>query len=229
MFRKLLLLSFMSLLGSCGVTASETEPPSGGVRADMGFPAPETKWVPRFENQTGASATITYTVLGEGTYEGKSVYRVSGGTDTQVYDKATGNMVAILRMGKEAHAFEPHEGPWNWLNIKCPVSLRVQKFRLKRASIYFLTHLLKTILAHDWAFDSCGVSIRISVTDPLSIGMQKDLGGDPDFFSLMVLFPSATFSTRLAALSFLKFISATISVFQIKRVAASPVHPTARS
>jgi len=114
MFRKLLLLSLMGLLGSCGVTASETEPPSGGVRADMGFPAPDTKWVARFVNQTGASATITYTVLGEGTYEGKSVYRVSGGIDTHLYDKATGNMVAILRMGKEANVFEPHEGTFSW-------------------------------------------------------------------------------------------------------------------
>ena len=114
MFRKLLLLSLMSLLGSCVVTASESEPPAGGVRAEMGFPAPDTKWVARFANQTGSSATITYTVLGEGTYEGKSVYRVSGGFDTQVYDKATGNMVAILRMGKEANAFEPHEGTFSW-------------------------------------------------------------------------------------------------------------------
>jgi hypothetical protein len=65
-------------------------------------------------NQTGSSATITYIVLGEGTYGGKSVYRVSGGIDTQVYDKATGNMVAILRMGKEANAFEPHEGTFSW-------------------------------------------------------------------------------------------------------------------
>src|SRR5262245_35026888 len=47
----------------------------------------------------------------------------------------------------------------------------------------------------------------------------KGLGGDPDFLSVIVLFPSATFSTRLGALSFLKLISATISVFQIKQVA----------
>jgi hypothetical protein len=60
------------------------------------------------------------------------------------------------------------------------------------------------------------------------MGVQKDLGGEPDFLSVIVLFPSATFSTRLAALSFLKLISATISVFQIKRVAASPVRQSAR-
>ena len=114
MLRKLLLLSLMGLLGSSVVTASESEPPSRSVKADMGFPASGTKWVARFVNQTGSTVTITYTVLGEGTYGGKPVYRVNGGIDTQVYDKATGNMVAILMMGKEAHAFEPHEGTFSW-------------------------------------------------------------------------------------------------------------------
>jgi hypothetical protein len=114
MFRKLLLLSLMGLLGSCVATASESEPPSRGVRADMNFPAPDTRWVARFVTQTGTTATITYTVLGEGTYDGKPVYRVSGGFDTQVYDKATGNLVAILWMGKEANAFQPHEGMFSW-------------------------------------------------------------------------------------------------------------------
>jgi hypothetical protein len=51
-----------------------------------------------------------------------------------------------------------------------------------------------------------------------SLGKKK-LGGDPDFLSVIVLFPSGTFSTRWGALSFRKLISATISVFQIKQVA----------
>jgi hypothetical protein len=42
--------------------------------------------------------------------------------------------------------------------------------------------------------------------------VNQELGGDPDFLSVFVLFPSATFSTRLGALSFLKLISATIFI-----------------
>lgn len=106
----------MILLGSSAMMASEppAEPPPGAVKADLGFPAPGTKWVARIVPQSGATVTITYTVLGEGTYEGKPVYRVSGGIDTLVYDKATGNTVAILRMGKEASAYSPHAGPFSW-------------------------------------------------------------------------------------------------------------------
>jgi hypothetical protein len=48
---------------------------------------------------------------------------------------------------------------------------------------------------------------------------KKKLGGDPDFLSVMVLFPFSDFLHEMRALSFLKLISATISVFQIKQVA----------
>src|SRR5262245_65567298 len=110
MLGKLLLLSLMGLLGSSVVTASESEPPSGGVKADMGFPPPGTKWVARFVNQTGSTATITYTVIDEGTYMRKPVHRVNEGIETQIYDKETCNMIAIVMLGKEANAFDRHDG-----------------------------------------------------------------------------------------------------------------------
>lgn len=65
-------------------------------------------------SQTGSSATITYTVLEDGTYEGKPVHRVSGGIDTLVVDKGTSNLIATLRMGKEASAYSPHDGTFSW-------------------------------------------------------------------------------------------------------------------
>ena len=113
---KLLLLCLIAVLGSCAMMASEppAEAPPGAVKADVGFPPPGTKWVARTMSQTGSSATITYTVLEDGTYEGKPVHRVSGGIDTLVIDKATGNMVATLRMGKEATATLPHAGTFSW-------------------------------------------------------------------------------------------------------------------
>jgi hypothetical protein len=113
---RLLLLCLMTVLGSCAGTVSEppADPAPRAVKADLSLPAPETKWVARSVTQTGSSATITYTVLGEGTHQGKPVYRVSAGFDILIYDTETGNMVAVLRMGKEASAIEPHEGTFSW-------------------------------------------------------------------------------------------------------------------
>ena len=47
---------------------------------------------------------------------------------------------------------------------------------------------------------------------------KKNWAATPDFISVMVLFPSATFFTRLGV-EFSYTHSATISVFQIKKVA----------
>jgi hypothetical protein len=48
---------------------------------------------------------------------------------------------------------------------------------------------------------------------------KKELGGDPDFFSVIVLFSVGNFVYQMWSIEFLKLISATIIVFQIKQVA----------
>ena len=118
MIGRWLVLCFVTLAGSCAMTASKppAEPPAGAVIAHAGFPAAGTKWVGRIVSQIGADSTATYTfsVLEEGIYQGKPVYRVSAGIDTLVFDKATGNTVADFRMGKEATAYSPHDGTLSW-------------------------------------------------------------------------------------------------------------------
>lgn len=118
MIGRWLVLCFVTLAGSCAMAAAKppTEPPAGAVIAYAGFPAAGTKWVGRIVSQKGADSTATYTfsVLEEGIYQGKPVYRVSAGIDTLVYDKATGNTVADFRMGKEATAYSPHDGTLSW-------------------------------------------------------------------------------------------------------------------
>ena len=48
---------------------------------------------------------------------------------------------------------------------------------------------------------------------------KKELSGDPDFFSVIVLFSVGNFVYQMWSIEFLKLISATIIVFQIKQVA----------
>jgi hypothetical protein len=45
---------------------------------------------------------------------------------------------------------------------------------------------------------------------------KRKLGGDPDFFSVMVLFAFSDFLHEMGCIEFLKLSSATIRVFQIK-------------
>ncbi len=117
MIKKCLVLCLLPLAVSCAVAASKdpAAPPAGAQIVEAGFPEAGTKWVARI-SQTGSGTTtsFTYTVLGEGTYDGKPVYRVSAGNDILVYDKATGNSVADLHMGKESRAYSPHNGFFSW-------------------------------------------------------------------------------------------------------------------
>jgi hypothetical protein len=56
--------------------AAPAAPPPGAVQADIAFPSPGTRWVTRTTDQSGAVSTRTFTVVEEGVYEGKPVYRL---------------------------------------------------------------------------------------------------------------------------------------------------------
>jgi hypothetical protein len=116
MFKEFLFLSLFVLLDVISVTAAEppSEPPAGTIKADVGFPVVGTKWIGRIVLQNGPTATLTYTVIEDGAYEGKPVHRVVVGNDTNLYDIATSNAVATLRFGKEATSTLPHDGTFSW-------------------------------------------------------------------------------------------------------------------
>lgn len=90
------------------------EPPVGAIKADLGFPAPGTRWMGRFISAKGVTTTTLYTVLDDGTHAGKPVHRRSGGKSTNVYDKGTANHVATLRDDKETESYTPHAGTFDW-------------------------------------------------------------------------------------------------------------------
>jgi hypothetical protein len=115
MLRKFFLFCFLALF-ACATPAAEppTEPPPGAIKAGVGFAAVGTKWVGRIVPQSGPTVTLTYTVIDDGVHEGKPVHRIVGGTDTYLYDMATGNTIATLRQGKEVSSTMPHDGTFSW-------------------------------------------------------------------------------------------------------------------
>ena len=115
MLRKFFLFCFVALFADATPAAEPpSEPPPGAIKADVGFPAVGTKWVGRIVPQSGPTVTLTYTVIEDGIYQGKPVHRVVAGTDTYLYDIATSNMVATLRLGKEVSSTTPDDGTFSW-------------------------------------------------------------------------------------------------------------------
>lgn len=90
------------------------EPLAGAIKADLGFPTPGTRWRASFINAQSVTNTTLYTVLDDGMYAGKPVYRRRGGRSTTVFDKGTANQVATLRDGKESESYLPHAGTLDW-------------------------------------------------------------------------------------------------------------------
>lgn len=105
-------LALIVFLAGCAAMA--TRPPVGSVEAGMAFPPPGTKWILRQVDHTGVIRTITRTVLEEGFYEGRPVYRESDGVNTYIYDKATRNHITTLRRDKERYVYSPHHGTFSW-------------------------------------------------------------------------------------------------------------------
>ncbi len=89
-------------------TTLPSEPPADAVKADIGFPSVGTKWETKTVNNKGRAWAITHTVLGEGTYKGTPVYRVSDGVNIRMFDKATRNWIAKVRAGTERSAASPY-------------------------------------------------------------------------------------------------------------------------
>lgn len=92
----------------CAVTAPEL--PVSAETVSAGFPQEGTNWVYSSKTHVGARTTMTFTALGETTFNGKVYYRVGAGLDDLLYDKPTGNLAAGLRMGKEVMTMGPHDG-----------------------------------------------------------------------------------------------------------------------
>ena len=90
------------------------EPPAGAIKADVGFPAPGTRWRARFINAKGVTTTNLFTISDDEPRDGKPVHRMNWGTSANLYDKATANHIATLRNGKETESYTPHDGTFDW-------------------------------------------------------------------------------------------------------------------
>ncbi len=104
----LVLLAAAAFTAACATAA--VEPPAGTPKIAVKFPAQGTKWRIRTVDARGSETTYTLTALGDDTYEGKPVFKVSDGVDVDVFDKATHSWVATLRDGKERFSASPHAG-----------------------------------------------------------------------------------------------------------------------
>ncbi len=102
----------LSLLVLAPATVAD-EPPEGAVTANIGFPPVGAKLKYRTVVEPGETRIQTFTMLEEGTYEDKPVYRMSDGVETILYDKATRNLVAKLHEGKVIREFSPHAGTFS--------------------------------------------------------------------------------------------------------------------
>ncbi len=105
----------LSLLVLAPATASD-DPPPGAPKAEMGFPPLGAKLVYKTVDGSGKAKTQTFTVLEEGTYNGRPVYQMSDGVEKKVYDKATSSWIATLENGKLVKEAKPH-----WGNLSFPL------------------------------------------------------------------------------------------------------------
>ena len=91
------------------------EPPAGAIKADVGFPAPGTRWRARFIDAKGVTTTNLHIVVDDETREGKLFHRTNWGIrSSYLYDKETANHAATLRRGKETESYTPHAGTFDW-------------------------------------------------------------------------------------------------------------------
>lgn len=108
----------VALLVGCATTVavgqSPSEPPPEAVTAGPGFPAPGTTYTLRMTPEGGAARETKVTVLEEGLFEGRQVYRASDGSQVLVADKVTRNTIATLKGEQELFRFSPHEGTYSW-------------------------------------------------------------------------------------------------------------------
>ncbi|MFQ5961281.1 MAG: hypothetical protein ACE5MG_07775 [Candidatus Methylomirabilales bacterium] len=98
------------LLLVSGHAAVPAEPPEGAVTADIGFPPVGTQLEYETVQFSGKTQRQIFTVLEEGTHNGRPVYRMSDGVETLIYDKATESWVATFRNGKVVAEASPHSG-----------------------------------------------------------------------------------------------------------------------
>ena len=116
----------------------EPQPPPGAQTFEVGFPPPGSSWIETVTLQKGATFMQRFTVLENGLYGGKSVYRVEAGSVAVVYDGKSVRLVALdgeislydaanrcqlatLRNGKEVVRYSPHNGMFSsplWVGKK---------------------------------------------------------------------------------------------------------------
>lgn len=98
---------------------SASTPPPNATLAHVQAPPEGTKWIVRASsyNETASRAetkTTTWTSMGEGSQQGRQVFRVSDGATVHVHDRATGAWLAVLdRSDRELISWQPNDGTFS--------------------------------------------------------------------------------------------------------------------
>ncbi len=139
----------LSLLVLAPATIAD-EAPAGAPKSEPGFPPVGTQLVYKTVFDSGKTKTQTFTVLEEGAYNGRLVYQMSDGVEKRVFDKATGNWIAMLRNGKVVTGATPH-----WGNLSFPLwvgkswTARYAYYNAKRDRTYDIAKSWKVVAYED--------------------------------------------------------------------------------
>lgn len=146
-------LVLAAALAAACATTSETPPP-GASTAPMVHPPTGTRWVMKSTVHNERTSTtqvhaVTRTVLRDGSYQGKPVYRISNGPGVDLYDQATGSWLAQLdRNAQELESHEPHSGDFSsplWVGKEWVA--RFTRHQRKTGTVYHNSTLVWTVKA----------------------------------------------------------------------------------
>src|SRR5262249_6949276 len=104
-------LCLLLLVSGCATAAPESPPPP---KAGLEFPPQGSRWIMKSTDQAGSTWLTTFTVLGEGSFQGTSVFRVADDTQVLLYDHASRNWLATLRQDQVRYSVSPNNGIFNW-------------------------------------------------------------------------------------------------------------------
>jgi HEAT repeat protein len=158
----LVLITLTTLAAGCSTVQralgeSSSTPPKGAVLVDVQTPPPGAKWtvneIAHDENTDATTRrTVTWTVLGEGLYEGRPVIRFSDGTNVHVQDRASHSWVAVLdKDGRELITYRPSDGMFSpplWVGKEW-VARYAKDDRVNKRALYELVAVWKVAAVED--------------------------------------------------------------------------------
>lgn len=145
------------LAARCAPVDSPALPPSGVFSASVTFPPAGTRWTSRKTSYDAradrtSTETVTWTVLGGGTYEGKPVYSLWDGAFVHLHDRSTTNWIALLdKRWTPVNAVDPDNGwlaPPLWVGKRWTARFTHHEYKAGR-TFYDMTAVLEVTAYED--------------------------------------------------------------------------------